>query len=35
MSMHKLLDAMQPNNTEGKGIGDYNQYGIGMKLGIF
>ena len=35
MDKDRLEDAMQPNDTEGKGIGDYNQYGIGMKLGVF
>ncbi len=35
MGMLELLDAMQPNSREGKTDNDYNQYGIGMKLGIF
>jgi len=35
MDMLELLNAMQPNSREGKSNNDYNQYGIGMKLGIF
>ncbi len=35
MDMLELLNAMQPNSREGKTNNDYNQYGIGMKLGIF
>jgi hypothetical protein len=35
MNEAELEDSMQPNNTKGKSENDYNQYGIGMKLGIF
>lgn len=35
MDKEKLEDAMQPCDRRGKSDTQYNQYGIGMKLGIF
>lgn len=35
MSRNEMEDAMQPSDRKGKKDTDYNQYGVGMKLGIF
>ena len=35
MSAEKMEEAMQPNDRRGKSDVQYNQYGVGMKLGIF
>lgn len=35
MDAKQLEDAMQPFDRSGKSDTDYNQYGVGMKLGIF
>ena len=35
MSSSELEDAMQPSNRDGNSSNQYNQYGVGMKLGIF
>lgn len=35
MSEDEILNAMQPSDREGKEDTHYNQYGVGMKLGIF
>ncbi len=35
MDSKGLEKAMQPNDRTGKGDNKYNQYGVGMKLGIF
>lgn len=35
MDKNTLEEAMQPSDTRGKSDKKYNQYGVGMKLGIF